>query len=89
MALVETPELVEIHDPVLAHRVSAVRKSRWFSVCPEDRQRALGPGLVFRLFCDTNPRPGVAWWCNNMGVFATLANVDWSREFALRVRAAR
>ena len=29
----------------------------------------------FRLFRDTNPRSGVAWWWNDMGVFATLANV--------------
>jgi hypothetical protein len=45
--------------------------------------------VAFRLFCDTNPRLGVAWWCNNMGAFATLANVGWGSEFALRVRAAR
>ena len=39
--------------------------------------------VAFRLFCDTNPRLGVAWGCNNMGVFATLANVGWGQ----RVRA--
>jgi len=39
----------------------------------------LKPGVARRLFCDTNPRSGVAWWCNNMAVFATLANVGWGQ----------
>ncbi len=51
--------------------------------------RVFGAAVGFRLVRDTNPRLGLAWWCNNMGVFATLANVDWGSEFALRVRAAR
>jgi hypothetical protein len=68
-------------------QVSASRSSRTrFSLVAVDEAVVR---VAFRLFCDTNPRLGVAWWCNNMGVFATLANVGWGSEFALRVRAAR
>ncbi len=48
-----------------------------------------GPVSPFGSSATRTLASAVAWLCDKMGVFATLANVGWGREFALRVRAAR
>jgi len=72
----ESSETYPVRRPPLGPRRSrgrAARIQRQAASARSPHQSLRGCCVVFRLFCDTNPRSGVAWWCNNMAVWLTSA----------------